>query len=262
MLTTAVSYRMIASNLDRSLEIEANKPTTAREAAYYLDHIEDIKSIDDFMKDDRIFKFAMKAFGLADMDYAKAFMRKMLTEGIDSDDSFANQFADKRYRDFVKTFNFKQDGETTTVFTDARQGVVDRYIRQSLEESAGSSNEGVRLALYFERKASTITDAYSILADKALLQVFQTAFGISPTTSMADIDYQAKMIEAKLDIEDLQDPEKLSKFLNRFTTMWEASNPSSGSAATSTATLIGQPVEMGISTNLLMSIQNLKLGGV
>ena len=261
MLTTAVSYRMIASNLDRSLEMEAKKPTTAREAAYYLEHIEDIKSIDDFLKDTRIFKFAMKAFGLADMDYAKAFMRKMLTEGIDSNESFANKFSDQRYREFVKTFNFKQFGETTTVFKDAKQGVVDRFVRQSLEETAGAGNEGVRLALYFERKASSITNAYSILADKALLQVVQTALGISPTTSMADIDAQARMIEARLDVEDLKDPEKLKAFISRFTSMWEMSNPSQGSAATTAATLIGQPVEMGISTSLLMSLQNLKLGG-
>lgn len=261
MLTTAASYRMISSNLTRSLEVEAEKPTTAREAAYYLENIDDIKSIDGFLKDDRIFRFAMKAFGLSDMSYAKAFMRKMLTEGIDSNESFANQFSDQRYRDFVKTFNFKQYGETTTIFTDARQGVVDRFVRQSLEESAGASNEGVRLALYFERKASSITNAYSILADKALLKVVQTALGLSPTTGLADIDTQAKMIEAKLDIEDLKDPEKLKDFLNRFTTMWEVSNPSSGSPVTTAATLIGQPVEMGISTNLLMSLQNLKLGG-
>jgi hypothetical protein len=261
VLTTAASYRMITSNLTRSLEAEAKKPTTVREAAYYLEKIGDIKSIDDFLKNDRIFAFAMKAFGLGDMTYAKAFMRKMLTEGIDSDDSFANKFSDRRYRDFVETFNFKQFEETTTVFDDAKQGVVDRFVRQSLEESAGTSNEGVRLALYFERKASTITNAYSILADKALLKVVQTALGLSPTTGLADIDVQAKMIEAKLDVADLKDPEKLKDFLNRFTSMWEVSNPSSGSAVTTAATLIGQPVEMGISMNVLMSLQNLRLGG-
>ena len=53
-----------------------------------------------------------------------------------------------------------------------------QHIRQTLEEEAGAKNEGVRLALYFERKASGVKSAYGILADAALLKVVQTALGI------------------------------------------------------------------------------------
>ena len=38
----------------------------------------------------------------------------------------------------------------------------------------------MRLALYFTRKASSITTSYQILADKALTQVVQTALGLPP----------------------------------------------------------------------------------
>ena len=55
----------------------------ALETAYYLKHIGDVKSIDDFIKDTRLFNYAMKAFGLEDMAYAKAFMRKVLVEGVE-----------------------------------------------------------------------------------------------------------------------------------------------------------------------------------
>ena len=95
-----------SANLTRSLKAAADKPQVARETAYYLDNIEKVKSIDDFLADDRIFAYAMKAFGLGDMTYAKAFMRKVLTEGIASSDTFANKLADKRYREFADTFNF------------------------------------------------------------------------------------------------------------------------------------------------------------
>ena len=137
----------------------------ARETAYYLDNIKNVKSIDDFLADDRVFAYAMKAFGLQDMTYAKAFMRKVLTEGIADSDSFANKLADKRYREFADTFNFAEFGTTTTIFDVTRQGTVDRYVRQTLEEDAGGKDEGVRLALYFERKAADLTSPFSILAD-------------------------------------------------------------------------------------------------
>lgn len=258
MLTAAAGYRIIASDLSRSLETTAKKPEVARETAYYLEHIGSVRSIDDFLADSRLFNYAMKAFGLGEMTYAKAFMRKVLTEGIDNQRSFANSLVDRRYREFAEVFNFFRYGEATTSFQSAQQGTVDAYVRQSLEEDAGGQNEGIRLALYFQRKAPEISSAYSILGDRALLTVVQTAFGLSPATAAADIDRQAEMISERLDIEDLKDPTKLQKFIDRFISLWEVTNPS---ASPSSAMLIGQPIEFGITPDLLATLQSLKLGG-
>ena len=81
-------------------------------------------------------------------------------------------------------------------------------MRQAIEEKAGEQNEGVRLALYFERKAPTISNAYQILADKAITQVVQTALGISPLTSMADVDEHRRSWHKQIDFEDFRDPAK------------------------------------------------------
>jgi hypothetical protein len=258
VLTTSATYRLIAADLPRSLATTAAKPVVSRESAYYLENIGSVKSIDDFLKNDRLFNFAMKAFGLGDMTYAKAFMRKVLTEGVDEKNSFANKLADKRYKEFATAFNFARYDEATTTFTRTQQGTVDKYVRQALEEDAGTNNEGVRLALYFERNAGNATSAYDILADPALLQVVQTTLDLSPSTGLADIDVQAEMISKRIDVADFKDPEQLQKFLTRFTNMWEAGNPSQPA---SSPLLNVQPIEIGISTSLLMSMQNLKLGG-
>ncbi len=260
MLTTLASYRLVSENLDRSLATTAAQPTVARQTEYYLENIESVKSIDDFLGNDRLFNYAMKAFGLEEMSYAKAFMRKVLTEGIDSEDAFANSLSDSRYKEFVKTFNFVRYGSTTMTFPEAQQETVDRYVRQVVEENAGDQNEGVRLALYFDRKASTITSAYSILADKALLEVVRTATGLPESLSLLDIDKQAEILSSKIDIEDFQDPEKLQSFLTRFTAMWEIDNPSNPSQIPSL--LLGQTTQtVGINADLLFTLQSLKLGG-
>lgn len=259
VVTTTAAYRMIASDLTRALSNTAKKPQAARETAYYLANIEKVKSIDDFMADKRLYNYAMKAFGLQDMAYAKAFIRKALAGGVDDPDSFANKLADPRYKEMVATFNFARHGALTTVFERTRQGTVDRYMRQTLEEDAGSTNEGVRLALYFERKASGVTSPYGILADPALLKVVQTAFGLPATMSLQSIEKQAAVIEKRLDIEDLQNPAKVKSLLNRFTSLWELENPSSSAAAPSI--VIGQTTAAGVSQGLLAALQNLKLGG-
>jgi hypothetical protein len=256
LINTYVSYQLIAKDIGKSLDRVQNQPVVERETEYYLENITKVKSIKEFVADDRLFRYAMKAHGLEDMAYAKAFMVKALEGGVEDKDSFANKLSDKRYKEFVNTFNFEAYGDTATLFTKAQQGTVDKYLRQTLEENAGDQNEGVRLALYFERKASSITNAYEILADPALKQVAFTALGLPDSFGNADIDKQAKLIEERIDLEDFKDPELLGKFINRFTTLWEINNPTV-SAASLVTTLFTQP-EYGISTNLLLTMQSMK----
>jgi hypothetical protein len=63
------------------------------------------------------------------------------------------------------------------------------------------------------------------MADRALLKVTQVALGLPEATGTMDIDRQAELITKKLDIEDLKEPGKLDKFLERFTALWEIENP-------------------------------------
>lgn len=258
MTTTYTSYQLITKDMPKSIERIAAKSDVARDTDYYLSKIGDIKSVDDFMADTRLYNYALKAHGLEDMAYAKAFIRKVLTEGVSSDEAFANKLSDTRYADLAKSLNFEANGTAATSFTAAQQGVVDKYLRQTLEEDAGNENTGVRLALYFERNASTITSGLSILADDALAQVVRTAFGIPAEVAASDIDKQAEYLERILDIEDFQDPDKVSKFLERFTAMWEVENPSDNYDPLS---VFGASSGFGISSDLLISINNLKLGG-
>ena len=99
------------------------------------------------------------------------------------------------------------------------------YVQQSLETEAGQQNEGIRLALYLRDKGPDITNAYDILADKALTQVFQTILGLSTFGSKADIEVQAKYISSKVDFADLRDPKKLSTMVQRFAALYDIANP-------------------------------------
>jgi hypothetical protein len=257
--TTASAYRLISSNLTRSLGNTAKQPEVARETEYYLANIGKVKSVADFMSNERLYRYAMKAFSLDDMAYAKAFIRKALTEGIDDRASFANKLTDPRFRELVATFNFARHGADTTTSDLTKQAVVDRHLHQVLEENAGKQNEGVRLALYFKRKASGIESAFNILGDKALLKVVQTVLRLPVAMSQQDIERQAKVITDRLNLADFANPDKLNKFLSRFTAMWELENPTS--APTAPSVQIGQPAPIGIGQNLLAVLQNLRLGG-
>ncbi|MFM9856887.1 DUF1217 domain-containing protein [Pseudoxanthobacter sp. M-2] len=258
MLSTYTSYKLITRDLDRSLTLKASERQVALESDYYLENIGKVETIDDFLDDTRLFKFAMKAFGLEEMSYAKAYMRKVLTEGISADDAFVKRLSDDRFTQFATMFNFEGKGSSAVEGSAVRQGVVDRYVRQSLEVSAGEENEGVRLALYFQRSAASVTSAYGILADEAIQEVVFTALGFPDEMKAANIDRQAAAIEARLDIASLQDPKEVEKLLTRFTALWDAASSTNTSPLlmlfeTSSAPSVG--------LDLVMSLQNLKRGG-
>jgi hypothetical protein len=257
--TAATSFKLITDNLPRALKQVADKPDVARQTAYYLANITKVKSVDDFLGNDRLYRYAMKAFGLEDMTYAKAFMRKVLEEGVDDPKSFANSLTDKRYRDFATAFNFKAYGPTTTVFDRTQKGTVDQYTRQLLEEKAGTEDEGVRLALYFQRKAPGVASVFGLLADPALLKVTQTLANLPAASGAMDIDKLAKAVSKRVNIEDLKDPAKLQKMLTRFTAMWEAQKEPAA-VTNNTSILFGGSGGI-ISGDVLASIQNLRMGG-
>ncbi|EJN06392.1 DUF1217 domain-containing protein [Phyllobacterium sp. YR531] len=259
MTSTMTSYRLIAADLPRSLARVAKEPMVQRDSDYYLKNIGKVKTIDDLMKDTKLYNYALKAFGLEDMAYAKAFIKKVLTEGIEDRDSFANKLTDTRYKEFATAFNFAKYGDKTTAEPAVLKPVVDSYVQMTLEQETGKQSDGARLALYFSRKAASITNAYEILGDKRLLAVFQTTFNIPKQTSALDIDRQAKMVEEKLDLKDLKDPKKVEKLLVRFTAMYDMANPSTSTAPS--VQLLGGAAEIGISPSILATLQSFKLGG-
>jgi len=257
MLTTSAQYRAITSHLDRSLALKSAEKPVALETAYYLDNIGAVASIDDFLKDTRLFTYAMNAFGLGDMAHAKAFVRKILTEGIDDADSFANRLDDDRFLAFARVFDFAGKGSAATATTEAQQGVVDRYVRQALEVSAGEDNEGVRLALYFQREAPKVSSAYGLLGDAALWKVVKTIFGFPDGMSAQDIEKQAAAVEKRLDIADLQDPAALDRLITRFAAAWDASE---AGATDPVLSLFGSTTAT-VDLDLVMTLKTLKHGG-
>jgi Protein of unknown function (DUF1217) len=258
MMNLVASFRQVANNVDKSMLRITEQPAIKREIEYYKTHIGEVKSLEDFINDKRLFSFAMTAFGLKDMIYAKAYMKKALADGIDKPDAFSLRLADSRFREFVETFNFSRHKSATTSFDRAQQGTIAKFVRGALEEQAGQQNEGLRLALYFQRKAGALSNTYNILADKAIYTVVRTALGLPLAMSATDIDKQAALLSERVNVADFADPVKLDKFIARFIGQYETQN----SAITSSPALsLMASASTGIDMATLMSIQSLKKHG-
>lgn len=258
-MSVAVSYQLLTRDIDRTLETTANRASVKLESEYYLAHIADVASLDDFLADARLFRYAMNAFGLGDLDYARGYMRKILEEGVSDPLSLANRTNDPKIRAFAETFDFDTYGDLTAARAATREAVVDRYVRQTLEETAGAQDgEGVRLALYFERQAPEIGSVYDILADQALFAVVRTVLGLPESFSAVDIERQAAVLGERVDLEEFKDPEALRQFLTRFTAVWDATEASQTDPILSLFNTSTQPT---ISLDLVLAFQAFRQGG-
>lgn len=207
----------------------ASKSAATAESTYVGTLISKATSLGDLLADTRVVAYIGKAFGVGTI--SPSTLKAVLTSDLADPKSKANTLG-PAYGRMAAAFAFTKSGTVAREPALAAQSksqifaTTAAYLQQTMESEAGADNEGVRLALYFKRMAPTITSAFSVLADKALLKVVQTVLNL-PASSKADIDTQAKQITDKIKISDLRDPKKLERLMERFTTLYDIQNNTS-----------------------------------
>jgi hypothetical protein len=232
--TTTGAYLQVESNLSRYQTMTAAEPAVKTASAYYAANIGKVTSISAFVNNYRLLSYALDAYGLGDQINSKALITQVLQGGVSNPKSLANTLQGGKWLAFAKAFSSIGSSGSTVATQSAIQTTESDYTEQQLEMDQGNSDPGVELALYFQRVAPTVTTAYGMLADKNLLEVVQTIFGISSTSN---IDKEAKEITNLLPLSELQDPTKLKQLVERFTTMYDKDyGPSSGSTSSLSVT--------------------------
>ncbi|MGO8368448.1 DUF1217 domain-containing protein [Rhizobium ruizarguesonis] len=245
--------------------LEGDELTEATDAAndeitYFREQMATITTASEFLADDRLVRFALEAKGLDPDDVTSDELEKMFSSDLDDEDSYVNKLDDNRFGELVGSFNFDQDGNISADPTGTVQQrgdvleTIDSYVRLTLEDDQGDSNTGVRLALYFERKAPEISNAYDILGDSALFEFFTTTFNLSSYVSNMDVDKQAEMVDNFIDMKDLSDPDKVDDLIQRFTAMYDMAN-GTGTTSSALSILTGSAT---ISADTLLAVAQLK----
>ncbi len=207
------------------------------EATYFQTQMQTITTAKQFLSDSRLVDFVLTAKGIDPKSVKSDDLKKMFSSDLSDPNSFVNQQSDTTYAEIVSSFNFDKDGNITedAIGSAQQRGevlqTVNNYYQQSLEEQEGDTNEGVRLALYFQRMAPDITSAYQILGDTALFSFFTTSYNLSSYISNMDVDKQADLVNKYIDISKLSDPDYVEKMEKRFTALYDSANKTTTSAA-------------------------------
>ncbi len=218
-ISTFVDYQIVTRNMDRTREALVTRQQEEREIQYFAENIGQISTGEELLADSRLYRFAMRAYGLESQIFAKGLMKKVFEEGVAQEDSQANKMTDRRFREIAAAFQFAEVGNGRTRDPAFVAEVLNLYTAVRVEEE--QRNEGVRLALYFERKADGVDNWFEVLADKALAEVARVGLGFSKESAAGNLDRYVERLEERMPLEDLKDPEKLEKFLKTFAIRWD-----------------------------------------
>ena len=254
----AKDYIIAKTRFASASEADDLRKTAENDAKYYQSTIAKIGSVSELLSDRKLVDILLVAKGLDPAKVTDEYLKKVFSSDLGDPKSFANSASDSRFAEIAASFNFNKEGNVARIAAigpqkrDQLLEMQNDYLQQTLETQEGDANAGVRLALYFQRKAPQITSAYDILADPALAQVFRTTYNLPDALASMAIDQQAKIVEKHLNLKDLGDPDKLGALLQRFAAMYDMKNDSS--LVSSPALAILQGSAAGISQDTLLSI--------
>jgi hypothetical protein len=230
VLQIAREYVIAALKQASPQQEKAIRALATKDATAYQEAIAGIDSVSELLANRPMVDFILLAKGLDPKKVSTEFLKKIFSSDLNNPKSFANTQSDPRFAEIVASFNFDSKGNVARLpmmgpqKRDQFRDTQANYLQQSLEQQQGETNPGVRLALYFQRKAGEITSAYDILADKALSEVFRTTFDLPDSMASMQIDQQAKVVDKFMKIKDLSDPAKVEKLLSRFSAMYDVRN--------------------------------------
>jgi hypothetical protein len=197
-------WQFLKANLETQQARFAEAPAQGRDREYFKENIGSVTSAEELVSDYRLLKVALSAYGLSDDLPNRAYMEKVLSDGVDSDDALSNRLADKRYRAFSEAFGFGSTLPPRTQSPGFADRVLAKFDVQAFEVAVGEQDDDLRLALTATRQvpeiaASTTNDStawLSVLGNPPLRAVFEIAFSLPASVGTLDLDRQLDMFRS------------------------------------------------------------------
>lgn len=245
-----VGWQFLQRTMDSQRATFDAAPARQRDVDYFKDNIGSVRSPEDLVGDRRLRAVALGAFGLdADID-SVAFVRKVLEGGTSDPRSLANRLTDSRYREFAATFGFGNGVLPNTLQPGFGARIAEAYLERQFEIGVGASDPDLRLALNLQRElpqiaARTVTENtkwLTVMGNRPLREVFETAFGLPASFGTLDLDRQVETFKSRAerfldvaDFSDFADPERQEDLMRLFLARAQIEGAGLGAAARSPA---------------------------
>ncbi len=224
-------WAFLAETRDRQQQAFNGSTVIHRDTDYFREHIADAKTAADLVADRRLLSVALGAFGLDDDINNRFFIEKILDDGVLDDKALANRLSDPRYAAFSKAFGFGDFSIANTQLSDFPDEIVSAFHDRQFEISVGNQNSDLRLAMGVERDLGDIISQettndgfwFSVMGNRPLRRVFESALGLPASLAGIDLDQQVKIFREKSErifgngeVAQFSDPQKMEKLTRLF----------------------------------------------
>ena len=225
-------------------------PEIQNDLEYFRNTIGSIRSADQLVNDRRLLSVALGAFGLDGDINNRFFIQKILEDGTLDPSSLANRLSDKRYLEFSRAFGFGDIGAPRTQNRTFSSEIAQSYQTRQFERAVGNQDNDLRLAMEAERTLPDIAQRdisnnamwFTVMGNKPLRTVFETAFGLPESFGALDLDRQLDEFQARSqqvlgtsELSDIGSPGTLDELIRTFLVRREASTFSPQISAAQTA---------------------------
>ena len=226
-----IGLRLLSQTQETQRAVFDQQPQLARDVNYFTEKIAAVRTAEDLVGDRRLLRVALGAFGLDDEIDKGAFIRKILEEGSEDQDAFANRLVDPRYVNFTRALGFGDLLGARTGDVGFAAEITSAYKERQFELAVGEQDSSLRLALNFRREIATYANAsdpentawFSAMGDLPVRTVFEGAFGLSSSFGQLDIDRQRDELQdlnnkffGSKSLAVFQDSAEVESLINRF----------------------------------------------
>lgn len=254
-LSGYLGWRVFEKTADKQFETFQKSPEIVRNMEYFRENIAEATTAEKLVNDRKLLTVALEAYGLGDEINKKAFIKKILVEGTEFSDSFANKMSDSRWRQFANDFGYGNFTGARVGIESFREQVANNYLERAFEGAVGEVDTDMRLAMNFRREIAAIANGqnveeagwFQIMGQEPLRIVMEAAFGLPSSIGQADIDKQKELFEKKAEQyfggsspAVFKDPVKVEQALRRFFLQTEIQNgPSASTPGMAALTVLG-----------------------
>lgn len=196
--------RFVERTFDRQIETFGRSPEIQREIDHFLAHAGEAKTAEALVADRRLLRVALGAFGLEDEVDKRAFVRRVLEEGVLDPKALANRLADPAWKKLARTLGYGDFGGFLGLES-VRQDLAERFRLRQFERAVGDADVNLRLALNFKREITEIAVSsgtgraawLKLLGSQPLRRVVEGAFGLPAGFAGLEIDRQVGVLEER-----------------------------------------------------------------
>lgn len=235
--------RFLESTGTAQREVHARSPEIQRNIAYFNENIGNVTTAEELVSDRRLMTVVLGAYGLGDEIDKRAFVRRILEDGVDTPGTLGSRLNNQSYIDMARDLRF-DTGSPRTGSSTLQNQIVSDYLEQNFEIAVGEQDQSLRLALDFKRRAADLSDRgwFAFLGDRPARSVLETALGLPSDIASLDVDKQKELFENRAaqilgssDPATLSDPAQIDKIVSRYLILDEATRGPSATTRGSVA---------------------------